>query len=150
MRIAVASDHGALELKAEVKKFLEEMGHSVNDHGTYSLDSCDYPDFAYSACKELQKGLVDRAIVMCTTGIGVSIVANKVNGVRCALVTNVDDAIMTRKHNDTNCLAMGAKNVSPELARKIVSVWLTQEFEGGRHLRRVQKIKEVEESEKNE
>jgi len=150
MKIAVGCDHGALELKNAVVKYLESKGHEVKDFGTYTTDSCDYPDFAYPAAKALANGEVERTIVMCTTGIGVSMVANKVNGVRCSLVQNVEDTILTRKHNNSNCLALGARDVTIAKAFEIINAWLETEFEGGRHLRRVEKIKEVEEKEKHE
>lgn len=147
MKISIACDHGALELKNGLIQYLTSLGHEVKDYGTYTLDSCDYPDYAYPAAKAVANKEVDRAIVVCTTGIGVSIVANKVRGVRCALVTNTEVARLTREHNDTNCLAMGAKLVSLEEAKAICDIWLNTEFTGGRHLRRVEKINKVEEKE---
>lgn len=145
MKISLACDHGALVLKARLKEYLTREGYELVDCGTNSLDSCDYPDFGYEACKLLQEGQVDRAIVMCTTGIGMSIVANKVKGVRCALVDKPEIAKITREHNDTNCLALGACLVDFETAKKIVDTWLTTPFSNGeRHLRRVNKIAEIE------
>ena len=144
MRISFGSDHGGLELKNHLVSYLKSKNHDVIDYGTYSKDSCDYPDYAYPAALSLKNGEVDYAIVICTTGIGVSIVANKVKGVRCSLVTNVTDAVLTKEHNNSNCLALGAKNVSLSLAEDIVDAWLSAEFAGGRHLNRVNKISVVE------
>ena len=144
MRISFGSDHGGLELKNHLVTYLSKKGYDTIDFGTYTKDSCDYPDFAYAAAKSLSDGEVDYAIVICTTGIGVSIVANKVKGVRCSLVTNVVDAILTKEHNDSNCLALGAKNVSFELGEQICDAWLNASFQGGRHNNRVNKITLVE------
>ena len=145
MRIALGCDHGGLELKNHLVSYLKSKNHDVIDYGTYTKDSCDYPDYAYPAALSLKNGEVDYAIVICTTGIGVSIVANKVKGVRCSLVTTVEDAVLTKEHNDSNCLALGAKNVSFELAIDIVDAWMNTVFAGGRHQNRVNKIKVVEE-----
>jgi len=142
--IAIACDHGGYALKENVKKHLAEAGYEVKDFGTNSLDSCDYPDFAAAAAKAVASGECEKGIVICTTGIGVSIVANKVNGVRCALCSDVLSAEMTRRHNDTNMLAMGAGVIGQNLALAIVDKWLTTEFEGGRHQRRVDKITALE------
>lgn len=144
MKIAIGSDHGGLELKKHVVALLKKQGHEVFDFGTHSMESCDYPDFAFQAAQHVAKGQSERGIVICTTGIGVSIVANKVRGVRCALVDNEDAAKLTRMHNNTNVLALGARYVEPSLAEKIVTTWLETEFEGGRHQRRVDKIAEIE------
>ena len=144
MKIALASDHAGLKLKNHLINVLTEQGHEILNFGTYTTDSCDYPDYAYKAALSLSNNEVDRAIVVCFTGIGVSIVANKVKGVRCALVTNLEDAVLTRQHNDTNCLALGQKNVSNELGEKIALTWLNTEFEGGRHIKRVEKIMNLE------
>ena len=145
MKISFGSDHGGLELKNHLLSYLKTKGYEVIDFGTKISDSCDYPDYAYPAAKSLSLGEVDYAIVICTTGIGVSIVANKVKGVRCSLVTNVEDAILTKEHNDSNCLALGAKNVSFKLGEEICDAWLNATFAGGRHVNRVNKIKQVEE-----
>ena len=144
MRIALGSDHGGLELKNHLVSYLTGNGYEVLDFGTYTNDSCDYPDYAYPAALAIKNNQADFGIVICTTGIGVSIVANKVKGVRCSLVTNVEDAILTKEHNNSNCLALGAKNVSLELAVDIVDAWLNAEFAGGRHLNRIKKISIVE------
>lgn len=140
MKISLACDHGGLQLKTFVKDYLLQQGHDVVDCGTNSLDSCDYPDFARPAAQLVADGQCDCGIVICTTGIGVSIVANKVAGVRCALCTNVDQATMTRRHNNANMLAMGQKYVDNATAQRIVDAFLNTEFEGGRHQARVEKI----------
>ena len=144
MKIAIACDHGAYDLKETVKKHLEEKGFEVKDFGTNSKDSCDYPDFAGPAALAVASGECEKGIVLCTTGIGVSITANKVKGVRCALLSDLLSAKMTRQHNDTNVMAMGAAIVGEMLALQIVDTWLGTEFEGGRHQRRVDKIMSYE------
>lgn len=140
MKISVACDHGGLELKNTVIHHLETLGHEVVDYGTSSKDSCDYPDFARPAAQSVADGKSDRAIVVCTTGIGVSIVANKVRGVRCALCLSTDMAQMTRRHNNANVLALGQKYIDAQTAVEIVDAFLTTDFEGGRHAVRVDKI----------
>lgn len=142
MKISMASDHGGLQLKNAIKKHLTELGHEVLDFGTDNESSCDYPDFGKLASKAVADGQCERGIVVCTTGIGMSIVANKQRGVRCALCTSVDMAVMTRKHNNANVLALGQKYVTPRLAKVIVDTFLTTEFEGGRHAVRVSKIED--------
>lgn len=142
MKIALACDHGGLQLKNAIIKHLNELGHEVTDCGTYTTDSCDYPDFGKQAARAVASGEADRAIVVCTTGIGMSMVANKVKGARCALCTSVDMAVMTRKHNNANVLALGQKYVTVRLAKVIVDAFLTTEFEGGRHEIRVNKIED--------
>ena len=140
MKIAIGCDHGALALKQAVIAHLEKKGFEIKDFGTNSLDSCDYPDFAAPAAEAVASGECDKGIVLCTTGIGVSITANKVKGVRCALLSDLLSAKMTRQHNDTNVMAMGAAIVGEMMALQIVDTWLGTEFEGGRHQRRVDKI----------
>lgn len=140
MKIAMACDHGALELKRLLKKHLTERGFEVVDFGTDTPDSCDYPDYARPAALAVASGECERGIVLCTTGIGVSIVANKVRGIRCALLSDPMSARLTRQHNDTNMMAMGAGVVGPMLATQITDIWLDTPFEGGRHQRRVEKI----------
>lgn len=142
--IALACDHGALALKEAIKKHLTARGMEYRDFGTDSLDSCDYPDFAAPAAKAVASGECDRGIVVCTTGIGVSIVANKVKGIRCALLSDKMSARLTRQHNDTNMMAMGAGVVGEKLALEIVDTWLDTPFEGGRHQRRIDKITALE------
>ncbi len=145
MKISVACDHGALALKNDIKEHLEKLGHEVKDFGTYTLDSCDYPDMIAPAAKAVANGECERGIVLCTTGIGASIVANKVKGVRCALLSDVLSARMTRLHNDTNVMALGAGIVGKNLALEIVDVWLGTEFSGDeRHQRRIDKVTALE------
>ena len=144
MKISLACDHGGLELKQTVKEHLTELGHEVHDFGTFTKDSCDYPDFVRPAAEAVASGECERGIVICTTGIGVSIVANKVRGIRCALLTDTVAAYATRSHNDTNMMALGQGVVGEKLALEIVDVWLDTPFEGGRHQRRVDKMMAVE------
>lgn len=144
MKIALACDHGGLNLKREIKKYLESNGYEVEDFGTDTFDSCDYPDYALPAAEAVASGECERGIVVCSTGIGVSIVANKVPGVRCAHCHDTYCAEFTRLHNDANMLALGEKVVGAGYALKIVEIFLKTEFEGGRHSRRVGKIAEIE------
>ena len=144
MKISIGSDHGAFAMKEHLKQYLTEQGHQVVDCGTYSTDSCDYADFAKAAAQLVASGDCDRGIVMCTTGIGISIAANKVHGIRCALCSEPYSAEMTRRHNDANMLAMGGALIGPNMADRIVDVFLNTEFEGGRHARRVGKIMAIE------
>ena len=145
MKIAVACDHGALELKEAVLAHLKERGFETQDFGTYTAESCDYPDFAAPAARAVAEGRCDKGIVMCTTGIGVSITANKVDGIRCALLSDVMSARMTRLHNDTNMMAMGAGVVGKNLALEIVDTWLDTPFSGAeRHQRRIDKVMALE------
>ena len=145
MKIALACDHGALDLKNAIAAHLEKNGHEVKDFGTYNLDSCDYPDFAAAAAKAVAAGECDRGIVTCTTGIGISIAANKVRGIRCALLHDLMSARMTREHNDTNMMALGAAVTAQPLALEIVDTWLETAFsEGPRHQRRIDKITALE------
>lgn len=144
MKIALACDHGGLNLKREIIKYLKENGYEYADFGTDSTDSCDYPDFALPAAEAVANGECEKGIVVCSTGIGVSIVANKVHGVRCAHCHDSYCAEFTRRHNDANVLALGEKVVGAGYALKIVETFLTTAFEGGRHQRRVDKISEIE------
>ena len=141
MKIALACDHGGLNLKNAVIEYLKENGYDFVDYGTNSTDSCDYPDFALPAAEAVAEKKCDRGIIICSTGIGVSIVANKVPGVRCAHCHDSYCAEFTRRHNDANVLAMGEKVVGTGYALKIVETFLNTQFEGGRHQRRVDKIK---------
>ena len=140
MKIAIGCDHGALDLKNKVIAHLTAKGYEVVNFGTDTLDSCDYPDFAAPAAKAVASGECDKGIVLCTTGIGVSITANKVKGIRCALLSDVMSARMTRQHNDTNMMAIGAAVVGHMLALEIIDTWLGAEYEGGRHQRRIDKM----------
>ena len=146
MKIAIGCDHGALELKNATVKHLEAKGYEVKDFGTYTMDSCDYPDFAEAAAKAVANGECDKGIVMCTTGIGISIAANKVKGIRCALLSDVMSARMTREHNDTNMMSIGAAVVGKMLALEIIDTWIGTEFSGeAKHQRRIDKITAIEE-----
>lgn len=140
MKISIASDHGGLDLKNKIKQYLTSQGHEVRDFGTYTSESCDYPDFARLAAQAVASGECERGVVVCTTGIGVSMVANKVKGVRCALCVNDDMATMTRRHNNANVLALGQKYVDEQTAKQIVDAFINTPFDGGRHQRRVDKI----------
>lgn len=145
MKIAIACDHGALALKEAVKAHLTARGMECVDFGTFTKDSCDYPDFARPAAEAVSTGACERGIVMCTTGIGVSITANKVHGIRCALLSDPWSAKMTRLHNDTNMMALGAGVVGENLAMEIVDVWLATEFSvEARHQRRIDKVMALE------
>ena len=137
MKIAIATDHGAVALKLKLISHLEAKGHEVQDFGAYEPVSCDYPVFAAAAARSVASGENDRGIVMCTTGIGMSIACNKIKGIRCALLCDLKSAEMTRQHNDTNMMSLGAGIVSEELACRIVDTWLETEFSGAeRHVRR--------------
>ena len=141
MKISMGCDHGGYDLKEKVKAHLIEQGYEVTDCGCYSKESCDYPEFARAAANAVVEGNADRGIVICTTGIGVSITANKVKGIRCALCHNEHTATMTRLHNNSNMLAMGAGELTEEEALKITDIFLTTEFSGEeRHERRVNQI----------
>ena len=145
MKIAIGCDHGALDLKNAVVAHLCKRGFDVVDFGTHTLDSCDYPDFAGAAAKAVAAGECDKGIVLCTTGIGVSIAANKVRGIRCALLSDLMTARLTREHNDTNMMAIGAGVVGQMLALEIVDTWLDTEFSHNeRHQRRIDKVMALE------
>lgn len=145
MKIAIGCDHGALDLKNVVVKHLQDKGYEVEDFGTYTKDSCDYPEFAAAAAKAVASGACEKGIVLCTTGIGVSITANKIDGIRCALLSDVWSAKMTRLHNDTNMMAIGAGVVGQNLALEIVDTWVGTEFSGeARHQRRIDKVMALE------
>ncbi len=145
MKLAIGCDHGALNLKNKLVSYLEGKGYEVKDFGTYTNASCDYPEFAAAAAKAVANGQCERGIVLCTTGIGVSISANKIDGIRCALLSDVWSARMTRLHNDTNMMALGAGVVGENLALEIVDTWLGTEFSGDeRHQRRIDKLMALE------
>ena len=145
MKIAIGCDHGALALKNKMVAHLQAQGHEVKDFGTYTLESCDYPDFAAAAARAVASGECEKGIVLCTTGIGVSIAANKIKGIRCALLSDLMTAEMTRQHNDTNMMAMGAGVVGEMLALKIADIWLGTAFSGdARHQRRIDKVMALE------
>lgn len=145
MKISIGCDHGALALKNKVAEHLRSRGFEVLDFGTHTLDSCDYPDFAAAAARAVASGECEKGIVLCTTGIGVSIAANKIDGVRCALLSDSMTARLTREHNDTNMMALGAGVVGEMLALQIVDTWLDTPFsEGPRHQRRIDKVMALE------
>ena len=145
MKIAMACDHGAFDLKQKVSAHLSAKGYEVVDFGTHSKDSCDYPDFAGPAARAVASGACEKGILLCTTGIGVSIAANKVKGIRCALLSDLLSAELTRLHNDTNMMAVGAGVVGENLALAIVDKWLTTPFSGeARHQRRIDKMMALE------
>lgn len=137
MKIAMGSDHAGYPLKVLVKEKLEKEGHEILDLGTDSTDSVDYPSYGKAVGEAVVSGDAERGIVICGSGIGISIAANKVKGVRCALCTSVEMAEMSRRHNNANVLAMGARMIEPELAFAMVDKWMETEFEGGKHLRRI-------------
>jgi len=145
MIISMGCDHGGYLLKEHVKKYLTEQGHEVKDFGCHSLDSCDYPQFGAAAARAVADGTCEKGIVICTSGIGISISANKIKGIRCALCSEPLSAEMTRRHNNANMLAMGAGMTGPNMAERIVDTFLSTEFEGGRHQRRVDGISALEE-----
>ena len=140
--IALASDHGGFDLKEEVKKHLQERNTEFKDFGTFDKNSCDYPDFGVQAARAVANGECEKGIVICTTGIGISIVANKIKGVRCALCSETTSVRLTREHNDANVLTMGARVVGVDLAKDVVLTWLKTEFEGGRHQTRIDMLEE--------
>ncbi|GIX06501.1 MAG: ribose 5-phosphate isomerase B [Candidatus Poribacteria bacterium] len=144
MRIAVGSDHAAFELKEAIEAHLKDQGHEVVDVGTHSLESTDYPSYGEAVGKLVASGQVERGIVCCGTGVGISIAANKVPGVRAAVCWNTEVARLTRLHNDANVLALAGRFIAVPHALMIVDAWLQTEFEGGRHARRVSLIAEIE------
>jgi len=145
MKLAIASDHGGWELKQHIKEILEEMSIEYRDFGPLSCESVDYPDFALPVAEAVASGEFSRGILVCGTGIGMSIAANKVKGIRAALCHDTFSARATREHNDSNILALGERVVGKGLAGEIVKIWLTTEFQGGRHQKRVEKISKIEE-----
>jgi len=144
MKITLGADHRGFELKEKMKKYLTDLGHQVTDFGTHSTESVDYPDFGFKVAESVAKGESDFGITFCWTGNGMNMVANKVKGVRSALCLNEEIAKLTRAHNNANVLALASKFVSEEMSKKIVDVWLSTEFEGGRHVPRLDKIKAYE------
>lgn len=143
LKIAVASDHGGFALKEKVKEHLVQRGFEVDDLGTHSEESVDYPVYGKACGEAVASGKADLGVVVCGTGIGISIAANKVKGIRCGLCTSVEMAHLTKQHNNANILALGGRTTEPELALKIVDEWLDTEFEGGRHHRRVDMLDQM-------
>ena len=150
MKIVLASDHGGFELKEAIKEHLRKEGYDLNDIGVYDTKSVDYPDYGKKAALMVAGNEADKGIIVCGTGIGISIAANKVKGIRCALCTNEYMARMSRMHNDANMLALGGRVTGAGLATEIVDAWLSAEFEGGRHENRVNKIMDIEISKEEE
>ncbi|NNJ26754.1 ribose 5-phosphate isomerase B [Alienimonas chondri] len=144
MKIALGTDHAGFALKEAVKALLIAAGHEVDDCGTDSTESVDYPDFIVPAARKVQSGACDRAVVFGGSGNGEAMAANRLRGVRCALCWNIETAALARRHNDANCLSLGARQVSEEEGLKIVAVWLTEDFEGGRHERRIEKLDTID------
>jgi ribose 5-phosphate isomerase B len=144
MRVSLGADHRGFELKEKIKKYLAGLGHDVTDFGTDSTESVDYPDFGFKVAESVAKEESDFGVTVCWTGNGMNIAANKVRGIRSALCLNDEMAMLARAHNDANVLALPAKFVPEELARKILDAWLATDFEGGRHVRRLEKIKNHE------
>ena len=144
MKIAMGSDHGGIHLKNQLKALLEEKGYEIMDCGTYTEDSCDYPDFAEKVCKEVVAGSVEKGILVCGTGIGISMAANKCKGIRAALVADVFSAKMAAEHNNANVICMGERTTGVGLAEMMVDTFLETPFAGGRHQRRIDKIMALE------
>jgi ribose 5-phosphate isomerase B len=144
MKIAIGSDHGGYALKEYIYQYLLEAGYEVTDFGTHNEESCDYPVYAQKVAEAVAAGKYQRGILLCGTGIGISIAANKVPGIRCALVSDCYSARVSRQHNDSNVLALGGRVLGPELAIDIVKTWIAAAFESGRHQRRVDLIAELE------
>jgi len=144
--IAVASDNAGLELKKIIIEYLDELGYKLKDFGTHTDERCNYPEFALLAANAVVGGECDRGILVCGTGVGISIAANKVKGIRCAVCSEPYSALLSRQHNNSNMLALGARVVGSELAKMIVTCWLDSEFEGGRHATRVEMITQIEET----
>ena len=142
--LALGSDHGGFELKEHIKKYLDEKGVEYKDFGCYDESSVDYPDIAKAVCKSINDGESENGILVCGTGIGISIAANKIDGIRAAHCHDVYSAEMTRRHNNSNVICMGGRVIGRELAFKIIDAWLGAEFEGGRHQTRIDKIHELE------
>ncbi|MCZ8514811.1 ribose 5-phosphate isomerase B [Paenibacillus filicis] len=145
MKIAMGADHAGFRLKDELKSYIESLGHTVADLGCNCADSVDYPDYALAVCDQVVSGEADKGILICGTGIGMTIAANKVPGIRCALVSDLFSAKATREHNDTNVLSLGERVIGPGVAQEIVKIWLETEFSNGeRHRNRINKVKALE------
>lgn len=142
--IALGSDHAGLPLKRTVIQLLDEMNLPYKDYGTYSEERCNYPEYGYKAAAAVASGECDKGIICCGTGVGISLSANKVKGIRCVVCSEPYSALLSRQHNDTNMLAMGSRVVGSELAKMIVKTWLEGEFEGGRHAVRVEQIMKID------
>ncbi|MFW6022019.1 MAG: ribose 5-phosphate isomerase B [Halanaerobiaceae bacterium] len=149
MKIAIGSDHAGYDLKKEIIDYLEEAGYKYKDMGTDNSQSVDYPDYGYKVANAVSGGEYDKGILICGTGIGMSIAANKVDGIRAALCHDVFSARLTRKHNNSNVLAMGARVIGNGLALEIAKTWIGEDFDGGRHQRRIDKITDIERGDNN-
>ena len=148
MKIGIGNDHVAYQMKLEIKEYLESKGHEVTDYGTHSEERTDYPVFGEKVANAVASGQVERGIVICGTGVGISIAANKVNGIRCVTCSEPYSASLSRRHNNTNMLAFGARVIGTELAKMIVEAWMEGDYAGGRHGRRVEMIAETEKKQK--
>ncbi|MGE5645627.1 MAG: ribose 5-phosphate isomerase B [Acidobacteriota bacterium] len=144
MRVAIGADHAGFVLKQHLRRTLEQKGHEVLDEGTFSADSCDYPDYARAVARDVAAGRADRGVLVCSTGVGMSIAANKVDGVRAALATSAEEVRLVRSHNDANVLTLGARYLDDAAADSLVDVFLSTGFDGGRHARRLEKISAIE------
>ena len=149
MKIAIGNDHAAVELKKTIMEYVESMGHEVTNFGTDSSESCNYPEYGEKVANAVASGEFDCGILICGTGVSISLAANKVNGIRAVVCSEPYSALLSRQHNDTNILAFGARVVGLDLALMIVDTWLSGVYEGGRHARRVQMISDIEERQKN-
>lgn len=147
MKISIGADHGAIHLREAIAAFLKEEGHEVIDHGTFSAESVDYPDFAALVGQDVVSAKADYGVLLCTSGIGISISANKIHGIRAALVHNEDGAEFSRRHNNANIICFGQKYQTPYLATRYLKIFLQTPFDGGRHERRVEKISQIEQTE---
>ena len=147
MKIAIGCDHSAIELKKEIIKYLEELGHSVTDFGTHTTESVDYPIYGKKVAVEVANGNFDGGVLICGTGIGISLAANKVKGIRAAVCSEPYSAKLSKQHNNSNIIAFGARVVGVDLAKMIVKEWLDAEYEGGRHAKRVDLLTKIENGE---
>ncbi|MDO5146586.1 MAG: ribose 5-phosphate isomerase B [Eubacteriales bacterium] len=145
MKIGIGNDHAALEMKLQIKEFLEEMGHEVVDYGTHTKESCDYPVYGEKVARAVASGEVEQGIVICGTGVGISLAANKVRGIRCVVCSEPYSARLSKEHNNANMLAFGARVIGIEMAKMIVNEWLHAKFLGARHQERVDMIMAIEE-----
>lgn len=149
MRIAIGADHGGFELKAKIINFLRRRGHTIKDFGTYSPESCDYTNYAFLVGRAVGSGRYSRGILVCKSGVGMAIAANKVNNVRAVVSHDTKVARSSREHNDSNVIVFGSRFINAQKAKRILDVWLNTKFLGGRHLRRVRQIKDIEDKVKN-
>lgn len=145
MKIGIGNDHAAVEMKFEIVKYLEESGHEVINYGTDTPESCDYPEYGAKVAWAVVSGEVEKGILICGTGVGISLAANKIRGIRAVVCSEASTARLSRQHNDTNILAFGARIIGTETAKDIVKAWLEAEFEGGRHQKRVDMLMKLEE-----